>query len=180
MKRYRTRLPGILLLKRAPSPRPDCMNSATSSILRASNRLPLIQDLASLLWVVNLGCIDLTSGMRAVMTRPAGLSDLIGSVPCVRLEGVDTALLCACLEFEMPCYANTTVSRNHVYVPSEPATPKQGGYLLKVSHRWLPHAPQLITAIYKVAKRPRAGYWWTITNNAGAVLWRRSIGAAPS
>jgi bifunctional non-homologous end joining protein LigD len=47
-------------MKRAPVPRPSWIE--TCSIEHASGNIidfPLIQDLASLLWVVNLGCIDL-------------------------------------------------------------------------------------------------------------------------
>ena len=47
-------------MKRAPSPRPDWIE--TCSIEHESGNVidfPMIQDLASLLWVVNLGCIDL-------------------------------------------------------------------------------------------------------------------------
>src|SRR5438132_2609433 len=48
------------LMKRAPSPRPDWIELC--SIEHESGNVidfPMVQDLASLLWVVNLGCIDL-------------------------------------------------------------------------------------------------------------------------
>ena len=47
-------------MKRAPSPRPEWIQ--TCAIAHASGNVidfPMIQDLASLLWVINLGCIDL-------------------------------------------------------------------------------------------------------------------------
>ncbi len=61
MKRY----PGgagapFFFMKRAPSPRPEWIE--TCAIEHGSGRVidfPMVQDVASLLWVVNLGCIDL-------------------------------------------------------------------------------------------------------------------------
>jgi bifunctional non-homologous end joining protein LigD len=47
-------------MKRAPSPRPDWIRIC--SIDHGSESVidfPMIQDLSSLLWVINLGCIDL-------------------------------------------------------------------------------------------------------------------------
>jgi DNA primase len=47
-------------MKRAPSPRPDWVR--TCRIEHASGNVidfPIVSDLASLLWLVNLGCIDL-------------------------------------------------------------------------------------------------------------------------
>src|SRR5438093_13078232 len=61
MKRYPDGAGGkSFFMKRAPTPRPDWI--ATCAIEHASGNVidfPMIQDLASLLWVVNLGCIDL-------------------------------------------------------------------------------------------------------------------------
>ena len=61
MKRYPNGAAGdFFFMKRAPSPRPDWIE--TCSIEHDSGNViafPMIQDLASLLWVVNLGCIDL-------------------------------------------------------------------------------------------------------------------------
>ena len=50
----------FFFMKRAPSPRPDWIEICR--IHHPSENVidfPMIQDLASLLWVVNLGCIDL-------------------------------------------------------------------------------------------------------------------------
>ena len=61
MKRYPHGAHGeFFFMKRAPSPRPDWIE--TCRIDHDSGNVidfPMIQDLASLLWVVNLGCIDL-------------------------------------------------------------------------------------------------------------------------
>ena len=61
MKRYPNGIEGkCFFMKRAPSPRPDWIE--TCDVMHNSGNLvafPMVQDLASLLWVVNLGCIDL-------------------------------------------------------------------------------------------------------------------------
>src|SRR3989442_8842565 len=61
MKRYPDGAAGpFFFMKRAPSPRPDWI--ALCRIHHASGNVidfPFVQDLPSLLWVVNLGCIDL-------------------------------------------------------------------------------------------------------------------------
>src|SRR5438128_10319612 len=61
MKRYPDGAGGpFFFMKRAPAPRPDWI--ALCRIRHASGNVidfPMVQDLPSLLWVVNLGCIDL-------------------------------------------------------------------------------------------------------------------------
>ena len=61
MKRYPHGAAGeFFFMKRAPSPRPDWIEIC--SIDHGSSNVidfPMIQDRASLLWVINLGCIDL-------------------------------------------------------------------------------------------------------------------------
>src|ERR1700704_690011 len=61
MKRYPDGAAGEpFFMKRAPSPRPEWIE--TCAITHGSGSVidfPMVQDLASLLWVVNLGCIDL-------------------------------------------------------------------------------------------------------------------------
>src|SRR4029077_9740664 len=61
MKRYPHGAAGaFFFMKRAPTPRPAWIE--TCNIEHESGNViafPMIQDLASLLWVVNLGCIDL-------------------------------------------------------------------------------------------------------------------------
>src|SRR3954468_16777255 len=61
MKRYPHGYAGeFFFMKRTPQPKPEWLK--TCSIEHASGNVidfPVIQDLAALLWVVNLGCIDL-------------------------------------------------------------------------------------------------------------------------
>src|SRR5689334_11027069 len=61
MKRYPNGAGGpFFFMQRAPTPRPEWIE--TCAIEHASKSVidfPMVQDLACLLWVVNLGCIDL-------------------------------------------------------------------------------------------------------------------------
>src|SRR5678809_429455 len=61
MKRYPNGIHGkFFFMKRTPSPSPEWLE--TCAIMHRSKGLiafPMVQDLASLLWLVNLGCIDL-------------------------------------------------------------------------------------------------------------------------
>src|SRR5262249_47725030 len=61
MKRYPNGVEGeFFFMKRAPAERPDWIEIC--SIEHASQNVidfPIVQDLASLLWIINLGCIDL-------------------------------------------------------------------------------------------------------------------------
>ena len=61
MKRYPDGAAGdFFFMKRAPSPRPEWIRTCT--IEHDSGNVidfPVIDDLPSLLWVINLGCIDL-------------------------------------------------------------------------------------------------------------------------
>ncbi|HZN08597.1 MAG TPA: hypothetical protein VFB65_17505, partial [Pyrinomonadaceae bacterium] len=61
MKRYPNGAAGdFFFMKRAPSPRPNWIeichiDHGSKGVIN----FPMVQDLASLLWVINLGCIDL-------------------------------------------------------------------------------------------------------------------------
>src|SRR5437870_10737681 len=61
MKRYPNGAAGeFFFMKRAPSPRPEWIEIC--SIEHGSGSVigfPIVSDLAALLWVINLGCIDL-------------------------------------------------------------------------------------------------------------------------
>src|SRR5713226_7509303 len=60
MKRYPNGAAGeFFFMKRAPHPRPDWIEICSFQHGSKVVDFPMVQDLASLLWVVNLGCIDL-------------------------------------------------------------------------------------------------------------------------
>src|SRR5215467_1465343 len=60
MKRYPNGAKGeFFFMKRAPWPRPEWIHTCTIAHTKSVIDFPVIDDLATLLWVVNLGCIDL-------------------------------------------------------------------------------------------------------------------------
>src|SRR6185436_3315757 len=127
MKRYPNGADSeFFFMKRAPSPRPDWIELC--HIEHSSGNVidfPMIQDLSSLLWVVNLGCIDLNQWYARCddVDRPDYLHFDLDPVPNASFEKViETALLLrqGLESLKMPCYAKTTGSKGiHVYVPIE-------------------------------------------------------------
>jgi bifunctional non-homologous end joining protein LigD len=164
MKRYPHGIDGdFFFMKRAPEPRPDWIETCT--IEHGSGNVidfPMIQDLASLLWVINLGCIDLNPWYSRCgePDRPDFLHFDLDPVPGAAWERVvESALLVrdALSALGMPAYAKTSGSKGiHVYVPIQRGlSQKQVWTFAKELARTLEaHAPQLVTAEYRVAKRP--------------------------
>src|SRR5438105_3366712 len=125
MKRYPNGVRGkCFFMKRAPSPRPGWIR--TCSIEHGSGSVidfPIAQDIASLLWLVNLGCIDLNQWYSRCddVNRPDYLHFDLDPGPGVAFERVaDTALVLRTVldDLGMPSYAKTTGSKGiHGYVP---------------------------------------------------------------
>src|SRR4051812_30280571 len=125
MKRYPNGAEGeFFFMKRAPEPRPEWIEIC--SIAHGSGNVidfPVIQDLAALLWVVNLGCIDLNPWYARCddVDRPDFLHFDLDPVPGATFAQVrETALLVhdALLHVGMKSLAKTTGSKGiHVYVP---------------------------------------------------------------
>src|SRR5690349_24600713 len=125
MKRYPNGAAGdFFFQKRAPVPRPEWIEIC--SIKHASESVidfPIVKDLASLLWIINLGCIDLNPWYARCddIDRPDYLHFDLDPVEGADFAKVrDTALLVhdALDALEIPNVAKTTGSRGiHVYVP---------------------------------------------------------------
>src|SRR5438105_11591943 len=125
MKRYPDGAAGpFFFMKRTPEPRPEWIQ--TCSIEHASGNViafPLVQDLPSLLWLVNLGCIDLNPWYARCddVDRPDYLHFDLDPVPAATFDNVrETALSVheALTALGMPSFAKTTGSKGvHVYVP---------------------------------------------------------------
>jgi bifunctional non-homologous end joining protein LigD len=181
MKRYPNGASGeFFFMKRAPSPRPDWIELC--HIEHSSGNVidfPMIQDLASLLWVVNLGCIDLNQWYARCddVDRPDYLHFDLDPVPGASFEKViETALLLreALESLKMPCYAKTTGSKGiHIYVPIErgPTQKQVWSFAKEFSHALAGQAPQLITAVYTVSKRPKGRVLVDYNQNA----WGRTL-----
>ena len=165
MKRYPNGAKGkCFFMKRAPEPRPDWIE--TCSIEHKSGNVidfPMVQDLASLLWLVNLGCIDLNQWYARCddVDRPDYLHFDLDPVPGASFAKVLEAALAvreALESFGMSPLVKTTGSKGvHVYVPIvRGPTQKQVWTFAKALAQTLAErAPKLLTAEYRVANRPR-------------------------
>jgi len=181
MKRYPNGAAGdFFFMKRAPSPRPSWIELC--SISHGSGNVidfPIIQDLPALLWVINLGCIDLNQWYARCddVDRPDYLHFDLDPVPGATWESVlQTALVVrdALAALKMPSYPKTTGSKGiHIYVPIvRGPTQKQVWTLAKeIAHVLASANPKLITAIYKVAKRPKGRVLVDYNQNA----WGRTL-----
>ncbi len=186
MKRYPNGAAGdFFFMKRAPKPRPEWIEICF--IGHPSGNVidfPTIQDLPSLLWVVNLGCIDLNQWYARCddVDRPDYLHFDLDPVPGANFDRVrETALIVRdTLEaLRMPSYAKTTGSKGiHVYVPIvRGPTQKEVWSIAKELARLLAAThPKLFTAEYKVAKRPRGRVLVDYNQNA----WGRTLASVYS
>jgi len=181
MKRYPNGAAGeFFFMKRAPLPRPPWIELC--SIHHGSGNVidfPIIQDLPALLWVINLGCIDLNQWYARCddVDRPDYLHFDLDPVPGAKFEQVRESALAvrdALESLKMPCYAKTTGSKGiHVYVPIvRGPTQKQVWTIAKeIALVLASENPKLITAIYKVANRPKGRVLVDYNQNA----WGRTL-----
>ena len=186
MKRYPNGAAGdFFFMKRAPSPRPDWIE--TCSIEHGSGSVidfPIVQDLPALLWVVNLGCIDLNQWYARCddTDRPDYLHFDLDPVKGATFGQVREAalILKATLDsLRMPSYPKTTGSRGiHVYVPIvRGPTQKDVWSVAKTIAMSLAGAhPRLLTAEYRVAKRPTERVLVDYNQNA----WGRTLASVYS
>jgi bifunctional non-homologous end joining protein LigD len=186
MKRYPDGAYGkFFFQKRAPDPRPKWI--PICEILHPSANLvdfPVIQDLAGLLWVVNLGCIDLNPWYARCddVDRPDYLHFDLDPTPGATFEQVlQTALTVrdALAERKMPSYPKTTGSRGiHIYVPIErgPLQKQVWTFAKALAKDLASQHPELITAEYRVAKRPAERVLVDYNQNA----WGRTLASVYS
>jgi bifunctional non-homologous end joining protein LigD len=192
MKRYPHGAYGeFFFMKRAPAPRPDWIE--TCSILHESENVidfPMIQDLGALLWVVNLGCIDLNPWYARCddVDRPDYLhfdldpvkaGDGKKEVPFSRVLEVAVIVRDALLELGMRSYAKTTGSRGvHVYVPivRGPTQKKVWTFAKAFAQMLARRHPAIITAEYRIAKRPAGRVLVDYNQNA----WGRTLASVYS
>ena len=164
MKRYPHGADGaFFFMKRAPSPRPPWIE--TCAIEHASGNVidfPIVQDELSLLWVINLGCIDLNPWYARCddVDRPDFLHfdlDPVGSEPFARVREAALLVRDALAGLSIPSFAKTTGSRGiHVYVPIErgPLQKDVWTFAKKFSIAVAAARPAVLTAEYRVSRRP--------------------------
>jgi len=186
MKRYPNGIAGeFFFMKRAPTPRPSSI--PICSIEHHSGNVidfPVVNDVASLLWVVNLGCIDLNPWYARCgdVDRPDYLHFDLDPVPDVSFARVREAALLvrdALGQIKVPSYAKTTGSRGiHVYVPIErgPTQKEVWAFAKAFALEMARKNPSLITAEYRVAKRPRGHVLVDYNQNA----WNRTLASVYS
>lgn len=186
MKRYPNGADGdFFFQKRIPEPHPDWVE--TCEILHASgNRIhfPMVQDLASLLWVVNLGCIDLNQWYATCddVDRPDYLHfDLDPGQGATFDQVLETALAVrsALAEMKIPAYPKTSGSHGiHVYIPIRrgPLQKQVWTFAKKLAQELAAKFPHLITAEYRVAKRPAKHVLVDYNQNA----WGRTLASVYS
>jgi len=186
MKRYPNGAAGeFFFMKRAPSPRPAWIR--TCPIEHASGNIiefPIIQDMACLLWVVNLGCIDLNQWYARCddVHRPDYLHFDLDPVPDAGLDQVrETALRVrdALAARDIPCYPKTSGSRGiHIYVPIQrgPEQKVVWTFAKELALNLAQQFPDLITAQYRIAKRPAGRVLVDYNQNA----WGRTLASVYS
>jgi bifunctional non-homologous end joining protein LigD len=181
MKRYPHGAGGsFFFMKRAPQPRPGWIE--TCAIDHGSDNVidfPVVQDLPSLLWLVNLGCIDLNQWYARCddVDRPDYVHFDLDPVPGASFETVrETALLVrqALDGLGMPSLVKTTGSRGlHVYVPivRGPLQKEVWTFAHALALTLERAHPALVTAEYRVASRPAGRVLVDYNQNA----WGRTL-----
>ena len=186
MKRYPNGINAeFFFMKRAPSPRPESI--PICNIEHGSGNVigfPVIQHLSALLWVVNLGCIDLNPWYSRCddVGRPDFLHFDLDPVPGASFGRVlETALIVreALDSVKIKSYSKTTGSRGiHIYVPivRGPTQKEVWAFAKALARQLEARHPKIITAEYRVAKRPRGRVLVDYNQNA----WNRTLASVYS
>ena len=181
MKRYPHGAAGeFFFMKRAPVPRPHWIR--TCRIEHDSGNVidfAVIDDVPSLLWVINLGCIDLNQWYATCddVDRPDYLHFDLDPGEGATWDAVLDAgrIVHEALEtLKMPALVKTTGSRGlHVYVPivRGPVQKDVWTFAKALAVELAARNPKLMTAEYKVAKRPRGRILVDYNQNA----WGRTL-----
>ncbi|MDB4880557.1 MAG: hypothetical protein JWL60_2003 [Gemmatimonadetes bacterium] len=184
MKRYPNGATGkCFFMKRVPDPHPDWLE--TCAIEHASGSVidfPMIQDLASLLWVVNLGCIDLNQWYARCddVDRPDYLHfdlDPVKTGKKVKFSQVLEAALVVGDALETlgmsPLVKTTGSAGCHLYVPIRrgPTQKEVWTFAKALAQALAARHPKLLTAIYRIADRPGGRVLVDYNQNA----WGRTL-----
>ncbi len=165
MKRYPHGASGaFFFMKRAPSPRPPWIQIC--SIEHGSGNVidfPMIQDEAALLWLINLGCIDLNQWYARCddVSRPDYLHFDLDPGPGATFTAVCEAGLVVREALEtlgLPSLVKTTGSRGlHLYVPIVRGTDQKEVWTFAkaLAQELAIRHPAVLTAEYRVARRPK-------------------------
>lgn len=188
MKRYPNGAEGkCFFMKRVPQPHPDWLD--TCSIEHDSGNVidfPVVNDLASLLWVVNLGCIDLNQWYARCddVDRPDYLHfdlDPVKKGGVTFRKVLDAALVVrdALEQLGMQPLVKTTGSAGaHLYVPivRGPTQKEVWTFAKALAQALAANHPKLLTAEYRIADRPAGRVLVDYNQNA----WGRTLASVYS
>jgi len=186
MKRYPHGWRGeFFFMKRTPSHAPAWL--ATCAIEHGSGSVidfPVVDHVATLLWLINLGCIDLNPWYSRCddTDRPDFLHFDLDPVEPAPFEAVrETALLLkeALDALGMPSYPKTTGSSGiHVYVPivRGPTQKQVWTFAKSLAQVMEQRHPKVITAEYRIANRPPGRVLVDYNQNA----WGRTLASVYS
>ena len=181
MKRYPNGAAGdFFFMKRAPVPRPSWIR--TCAIDHGSENIidfPVIDDVSSLLWVINLGCIDLNQWYARCddIDRPDYLHFDLDPGQGAGFDKVcETALVVrdALEQLTMKPVVKTSGSKGlHVYVPIArgPVQKIVWTFAKALAVELASRNPSLMTSEYRVARRPRGRVLVDYNQNA----WGRTL-----
>jgi bifunctional non-homologous end joining protein LigD len=181
MKRYPNGAAGkCFFMKRVPEPHPAWIE--TCSIAHKSGNVidfPMVQDVASLLWVVNLGCIDLNQWYARCddVDRPDYLHFDLDPGPGVKFARVLEAALVVRDALEAlgmtPLVKTTGSSGVHLYVPIKraPLQKRVWTFAKALAQALAAKHPKLLTSEYRIADRPKGRVLVDYNQNA----WGRTL-----
>jgi len=191
MKRYPHGADGeFFFMKRTPAGAPTWLQRCR--IEHDSGNVidfPIVDDLAALLWTINLGCIDLNQWYATCddVDRPDYLHFDLDPVkdpkdgptpfPVVREAALE--LKAALDDLKMPAFAKTSGSNGiHVYIPivRGPVQKDVWRFAKALAFAVAQRRPDIITAEYKTAKRPAGRVLVDYNQNA----WGRTLASVYS
>jgi bifunctional non-homologous end joining protein LigD len=179
MKRYPNGAEGdFFYMKRAPAPRPDWIEICPIMHSEMVN-FPIVQDLPSLLWLINLGCIDLNPWYARCddTDRPDFLHFDLDPGPGAdfkKVREVSLRVRDILAQLKMPTYAKTTGSKGiHVYIPivRGPRQKEVWTFAKAIAIELESRHPEIITAEYRKVKRPHGRVLVDYNQNA----WGRTL-----
>lgn len=180
MKRYPNGAEGeFFYMKRAPSPRPDWIDICPIQHNEGPVNFPIVQDLPSLLWLINLGCIDLNPWYARCddTDRPDFLHFDLDPGPganFAKVRRVALHLRDVLDALGMPSYPKTTGSKGiHVYIPivRGPLQKEVWAFAKAMAIELESRHPDVVTAEYRKVKRPHGRVLVDYNQNA----WGRTL-----
>ena len=181
MKRYPNGAEGeFFYMKRAPEPRPEWIEICTIDHGSAGIiDFPMVQDLPALLWLINLGCIDLNQWYAQCddTDRPDVLHFDLDPGPGATFDRVrEVALRVRDIlgALKIPTFPKTTGSKGiHVYIPivRGPVQKEVWTFAKAIALELEARHPDILTAEYRKAKRPHGRVLVDYNQNA----WGRTL-----